>query len=57
MQMLFFFPDFFFFKISRDKYSPMAQELLMVFDLLYDDDLKTIAVKQIKELSGYNPDV
>ena len=49
-----FFPDFAISKITRNDISPQAQELLLIFNSL-DDDLKSIAIKQVKELSKLKP--
>ena len=51
----YFFPEFAIHEISMREISPLAQELLLSFDSLYDDNLKSVALKQIKDLSGYIP--
>jgi len=52
----YFFPKFAIREITAEEISPLAKELLMVFKLLYDEKMKSIAVNQIKELSEYKPD-
>ena len=50
----YFFPDFAISKGFRGEISPLGQELLLNFDSLNDDALKSLAIKQVKNLSELN---
>ena len=51
----FFFPRFAISEQSEEDISPLAKELLLHFDLLYDRNLKKAVIQQMKALSQYSP--
>ena len=49
----YFFPDFAIRKMNREELSSIAQELLLIFESLDDDALKSLAIKQVRNLSEF----
>lgn len=51
----YFFPKFAVRELHPDDISPLSKELLIHFDMLYDENLRRAVVKQIKALTEYHP--
>lgn len=51
----YFFPEFAIRDINIGDISPLTKELLIHFDMLYDENLKLAVVQQVKALAEYKP--
>ncbi|MHA1280352.1 MAG: helix-turn-helix transcriptional regulator [Candidatus Helarchaeota archaeon] len=53
----YFFPDFAIREINPNEITPIEKELLLIYDLLYDENLKNIALHQMRTLAEYRPEI
>lgn len=51
----YFFPYFAVREHQPDEISPLSKELLLHFEILYDENLQQAVIQQVKALAEYNP--